>query len=171
MNPTELMSKLSRFGVWEIKYYNKKTELSNIYDVCILIDKNNKILSRGISICSLMDQYVRKTGKNKSLGRAIKALENKVNSFEINPIRFKDDEYVRRSFKSKTKEQDEKVKNKLKGIPTFRKELSNDVIEYSCKISLAYPLLETVKEFKFKSEILPSPTKFEKKILERIKEK
>lgn len=167
MNHQELIVKLSRFGVEDIKYYHKKTPLANIYDICILLDKNNKILSRGISICSILDQYIKKTGKNKSFGRAVKALENKINSFEINPSRINNTKFVKRSFKSKSKDQDEKIRDRLKDIPISKREISDNVIEYYCKIPLLYPVLETIKEFRFKSEFLPKPTKFEKKIIKK----
>ena len=167
MKVTDLNKKVCDLEVTNIRYYNLKTELTNVYDVCILLDKNNKILSRGVSICSFLDQYVKKTGRNRAFGRAVKALVNKQNSLEINPLRF-ENEIVELKFKAKNNEQDIKIKKRLKNIKTTKK-VNGSIIEYKCKIPYSYPIVETYISFKYKSEFLPlEKTKIEKSIIEKL---
>jgi hypothetical protein len=84
----ETLDKLTDEGVKQLKYYYKKTRLfGNICTVCLLIGENNELISRGVSICSLLDSHKKSTGKNIALGRAIKALKNKKTTDEINPNR------------------------------------------------------------------------------------
>jgi hypothetical protein len=54
--------------------------------VCLLIssEKDYEILARGIAIRSYKDPHNKKTGRNKALGRAIKALDNERTSELIN---------------------------------------------------------------------------------------
>ncbi len=60
-------------------YYN------NHESVCLLINEDKKVLARGVSICSYRDQFIKKIGRAKAMGRAIKAYKNRQSS---DPIRF-----------------------------------------------------------------------------------
>ena len=52
-------------------YFNRARDRAT---VCLLI-QDNKIIARGISLCSHKDQFVKRIGKAKALGRAVQAME------------------------------------------------------------------------------------------------
>jgi len=53
--------------------------------VCLL-RSNDKVVSRGVSVCSELDKFVKNVGRAKALGRAIRALENKRNDEPISHV-------------------------------------------------------------------------------------
>jgi len=57
------------------------------FTVCLLVDGEGRAVARGISICSELDFFDSTQGKNRALGRAIKALDSKVDD-HINLARF-----------------------------------------------------------------------------------
>jgi hypothetical protein len=140
-NP-KVVSKLKTNGVDKIKfYYNDKDPIvGNVFTVCLLLSKEGKILSRGVSICSVMDMHNKQDARDRSFGRALKAVISKGAADQINPNRFT------------IKIGDISLESVL-----MRK---NGV-----KIPLNYPLIETVKYFKYKSEFNPTPTEKEVSIL------
>lgn len=56
--------------------------------VCLILTPKGEVLSRGVAICSTRDQFVRKTGRNMALGRAIQVLCHKKDLGHINWERF-----------------------------------------------------------------------------------
>ena len=50
--------------------------------VCLLAEEG-EVLARGISVCSKTDQFCRKTGKVKALGRARQAIYHQANASPI----------------------------------------------------------------------------------------
>jgi len=64
-------------------YYYLEKEIT----VCLLV-KNGKVVARGIAVCSPSDQFVKKTGRAKALGMALRAAINKENNQIIKPRRF-----------------------------------------------------------------------------------
>jgi hypothetical protein len=52
---------------------------------CMIEDKDRAVKARGFSICSHKDNFCKEEGRIKSLGRAIAALENKKNMFQLFP--------------------------------------------------------------------------------------
>jgi hypothetical protein len=52
---------------------------------CMIEDKDRAVKARGFSICSHKDNFCKEDGRIKSLGRAIAALENKKNMFQLLP--------------------------------------------------------------------------------------
>lgn len=128
------------------RFYYEKENVSPknekiLYTVCLLVDKNSKITARGISICSLMDPFNRIKGRNKALGRALKAFNRKDNSEPILP------------------------QNRTKNGMSFKKLVS------SGEIPNWYPVLVASKMFSYKSEWSPIATKFETKLLSKPEEK
>lgn len=79
---------LKKYGqVKTIFYYLKDDRTKKPHTtVCLLVSPDGRILSRGISICSPLDSFRKKTGKDKALGRAIKALVRKISSEPIQPF-------------------------------------------------------------------------------------
>ena len=82
-------AQLERFHVGRPFYY-----YNGGITVCLLRD-NDGVTARGLSICSPRDQFVKKTGRAKALGRALQALHNRGSVGEVLPDRFDHlDEYV-----------------------------------------------------------------------------
>ncbi len=78
----QLEQELSKDGGTVFNYYPyfyylyEMNNPSPIVTVCLLLSPEFKILARGVAIRSTTDPHNKKTGKNKALGRAIKALVN-----------------------------------------------------------------------------------------------
>ena len=47
--------------------------------ICLLIEEQGGVVARGVSVCSPKDQFVKKTGRNKALGQALRAVAHKSN--------------------------------------------------------------------------------------------
>jgi len=140
-NP-ECVSKLKANGVNKVKfYYNDKDPIvGNVFTVCLLLSKEGKILSRGVSICSVMDMHNKKDARDRSFGRALKAVLSTRSTEEINPDRFT--------------------------ITIGDVSLETVLVRKNgVRIPLNYPLKEAVKFFKYKSEFNPTPTEKEVNIL------
>ena len=81
----EIDENLKNAGVENIKYYYKNCPvMGNIFTACLFFSKDNKILSRGVSICSVKDSHNKKFAREKSRSRAISAIFRKGNSLPIN---------------------------------------------------------------------------------------
>ena len=146
-NP-DVVSKLKANEVEKIKFYysDKDPIVGNIFTVCLLLSKEGKILSRGVSICSVMDMHNKQDARDRSFGRALKAVISKGTADEINPNRF----------------------TITIGDISLETVLAR---KNGVKIPLNYPLLESIKSFKYKSEFNPTPTKKEVDILTSKKKK
>ena len=159
---------LKELGVEKIKFYYEKSKIvSNYYTVCILIDKNKNILSRGISICSLKDQHRKTIARNIALGRAKKALINNVTSEPLNSNRFSS-EYLVRSFKDKDQKQLDPILNEADkhGFEFYKSLNSIDVV-----IPMNFPISLAEYVFKFKSEVHPTITPKETLVVNLSKSK
>lgn len=159
---------LEQHGVDKIFFYYEDTPLTkNIHTTCLLINtKEKRIEARGVSICSLLDTFSKKEGRMKSSGRAIKALINKSNFYEINPFG-REQEKVTRTVTIKDKEEYEYFWDQL--FPEIS--LLNQpvkVIDPICKgercikkyrfvIPANYPIERAGKFFRYKSEFRPEP--------------
>jgi hypothetical protein len=87
-------------GVKELYYYVRThTEHGNLprATVCLLV-QDGKVLARGISICSVLDQFVKVKGRGLAKSRALKALAQKTGGGEILPERFVKEHVYRRLF-------------------------------------------------------------------------
>ena len=149
-NP-EVSSKLKANGVNKIKFYysDKDPIVGNIFTVCLLLSEGGQILSRGVSICSVMDMHNKQDARDRSFGRAMKALLSKDTTDEINPNRFT--------------------------ITIGDVSLETVLVRKNgVRIPLNYPLLESTKVFTYKSEFNPILTEKEvnkgelEKVLEEI---
>jgi len=78
---------LTTKGVFKIKFHEFKSPLLNtvLFISCTFINKNGIRLARGISLCSLMDTFNRRKGKDIAFKRAKDALINEKDSLEIEP--------------------------------------------------------------------------------------
>ena len=153
--------------VKKAKFFYYKTPLfNNVFTVCTFFGNDNKILSRGISICSLLDSFVKKEGRRRSYSRAMKALYSEENNFLING----EPEYngiVNRQYKTKSLTDvihfEEILFPLYHQYIDFYKHIVDDTgrtrkIIY--QIDKNYPIIETSKFFNYKSEYKPTETLF-----------
>ena len=161
---------LNDLGVDKIAYFYRSTPLvDNAYTTCLLINsEKGRIEARGISICSVLDPYNKNTGKQKSMGRAIKALVRRQNFDKINPGA-RDKETVKREAKLKTEEAITKFKTeKVPELATIDPDAEVTVIEgtgpgdkfllkYQYEIPLSYPIRLASENFRYKAQFRPNP--------------
>ena len=146
-------------------YYRSAPLLNNAFTTCVFINtEKRRIESRGVSICSVRDVYCKKKGKQKSFGRAIRALVRKENDGKINAAG-RDEETVKRSFKCKA-EDDQNFR--LQWIPEIMKiNPDTDIsvldgggkyaVKYAFDIPLSYPMKVANKIYRYKSQYRPNP--------------
>ena len=83
----------------ERHYFENSLILGNVYTVYLLLDENNDILARGVTICSVSDQHEKKEGIRRARGRAVKALYTKKEvDLKINSINREYVTYITRGF-------------------------------------------------------------------------
>ena len=95
MKETHQDRKLKRLDVKPIFYYVnllehlvKKGQTPKCLTVCLLVDDAYKVLARGVSILSPLDQFNGKIGRAKALGMAVKAAFRKQSFYGIMATRF-----------------------------------------------------------------------------------
>lgn len=133
----DTVSKISK-----IKFYEFETSVGTIITVCLLIGDRMSVIARGVSICSILDNYRKKEGKNRSLGRAMKAIHNAESGLPLRPHNRIDlDAFVAKTIKV------DKNRWRTSRYPKYSS------------------LYEAADSFKFKSEFLPELTEYEKQLL------
>ena len=164
MNP-EIQKVLNENGVDKVSFYFINSPIvNNAFTTCVLINSAQKrIEARGVSICSLLDTFSKSEGKNKALGRAIKALVRKRNSWKINGSG-RDEEFIPRSFKVKTEAEDDifraEIAPELQRIdPQLPIRVNNGgrYKKYSFEIPVSYPVRLANSLFRYKSQYRPTP--------------
>jgi len=169
-------------GVDKVAYFYRSTPLvGNAYTVCSLINtKKKRIESRGVSICSVADTYNKNKGRQKSMGRAIKALTRQRNFGKINPSG-RDQDTVKREVKIKKPEDVMKFdKEKAAELQAINPDAEVTIID-GCsgnflkkilfEIPLSYPIRLASENFKYKSQFRPNPAGGEEtKLLNSISE-
>jgi len=153
--------------VKKAKFFYYKTPLfNNVFTVCTFFGNDNEILSRGISICSLLDSFEKKEGRRRSYSRAMKALYSEENNFPINGDPLYNGTVTRQY---KTKNKDDVIHFEEVLFPSYQqhidsyKHIINDlgkVRKIIYKIDKNYPIIETSKFFNYKSEYKPTETLF-----------
>jgi hypothetical protein len=164
-----LDQKLVEAGVKEVKYYyNNCPIIGNIFTACLFLSEDRKLLARGISICSANDSHNKEIGRKISKSRALNAIYKKCDSFKINDqdgFDKRDFTFITNSFKVKNDEHKVELINKIdelhldyeiKNLGSFKR--------LDVYVPYIYPIEYTRKNFKFKSQYLPEPTKEEKKM-------
>jgi hypothetical protein len=143
------------------KYYYETDDLiGNIYTACILVDKKDcSIVSRGIAVRSLLDMHKKSVARDIAHGRAIKALSKQDSSDEINVDRQRLPQFVLFKMREEMTEAELARINEIFFIPEGSKNIY---------VPRFYPLEETAKQFKFKSEFRPEPTEKEKRIATKL---
>jgi len=163
-----------------IKYYRHTSIVTrNIFTACVFFDINKTMIARGVAICSVLDSFSKATGRGIALSRALKAAESKMSSEPINdqPYRWAT-LFVGRSIKIKNDQDFDFFNSKVLPILSDLKIDSKDCIKTLIgedsngnkkvkilyKIPRDYPLKETIKVFKYKSEFMPDSTDTEKQL-------
>lgn len=155
---------LKQHNVDKIKFYYHKTPLvNNIFTACLFIDsKKKQIVSRGVAVCSLKDTHNKAKGRNKSFGRAIKAINKQKNSNKIKS-KARENEFVNRSFKCRNEQEIKKFQENLSlelaniDPTTTVSILTDKYTKYEFKFPVNYPIRLTNKYFKYKSSYKPKP--------------
>ncbi|KKL88185.1 hypothetical protein LCGC14_1927250 [marine sediment metagenome] len=62
------------------KFYYMPITGQPILTVCLLLSEDFQVKGRGVAVRSANDNHCRKTGRNKALGRAVKAVMNEESS-------------------------------------------------------------------------------------------
>ena len=166
---------LEENGVDKISFYYINSPLvNNAFTTCVLINSSKqRIEARGVSICSLLDTFSKSQGKNKALGRAIRALVRKQNTWKINGSG-RDDEFTKRGFKVKTQEDEKYFTNE---IEEELKRINPDMLvhttrndrykKYSFEVPISYPVRLANLFYKYKSQYRPVPVGTEEQELIR----
>jgi hypothetical protein len=153
--------------VKKVKFYYYKTPIvNNIFTVCTFFGNNKEILSRGIAICSLLDNFEKSKGRKISYSRAMKALYNEADLF---PIYTESNWHksITRKLKLKTDKDRENFECVI--IPILKKyaikykKFTNDkekVDKIVYWFNKDYPMIIANKFFNFKSEFKPTETLF-----------
>ena len=166
-----LIKKTEDMGL-KYRFYTYKDQISTLFTTCLLFE-GEKLVARGVSICSLSERYLSQKGYNKSLGRAIKAYKSKQSYFPINKDR-EDNLYVQRKFKldkDKAKDFEDKLMSSISHLPSFsrsdfimmsEKDKDENKVSVRFTIPYFYPLLMASKFFSYKSEFSPTMHDYEK---------
>ena len=166
----EINEDLKNEGVESIKYYYKNCPiLGNIFTVCLFFSKDKKILSRGVSICSVKDSHNKKFARENSRRRAIFAIFSKTNCLPINCYNTKETNRRTMSthtklFKVKTKDDEEKLIEQIKSsaVGSYSIKMINGIKFIEVVIPYTTPMEITSKYFTYKSEFNPVPTQDER---------
>lgn len=161
---SELRKVLEENGVDRIKYYVVSSPIiNNVFTTCVFInDKKGVIEARGVSICSMLDTFNKNKGRNKSFGRAMKALTRKENNWKINANK-RNDETVERTFKIKSDEDFEIFKlTVLEELYTIDPKLKISILDtntqkFKFAIPSNYPIKIANKHYRYKSQFRPQP--------------
>ena len=145
-------------------YYHKTPVVSNTFTVCLLIGGDGKILSRGVSICSLLDTHNKKKARNISCGRAVAALQGMKSDKEIHFDERFLDLHISRSLKIEDGSLDYFMGYMSPYVSKFTHRYDNGKGRITYYLPYNHNLIETKKFFKFKSEYLPDPTVLEEEL-------
>lgn len=156
-------------GAAQVKFYYDRTPIiDNAFTACLLLDKSNNILARGISICSILDKHNKKEARNKACGRAIKALVNKENTLPINPTREEwDHTCIEQTFKGDPAEFAREYEKYCLQVSAGQN-CGDGSVEYRYLVPYSHPILHTSMFFEWKSEFQPEPTEEEMEIFPNL---
>ena len=152
-------------GVDKISFYFINSAIvNNAFTTCVLINSSKqRIEARGVAICSMLDTFSKAKGKNKALGRAVKALVKKRNSWKINGSG-RDEEFILRSYKVKSEADDVQFRNDIASeLQRIDPELPIRVLpsgrhkKYSFEVPASYPVRLANTLFRYKSQYRPVP--------------
>lgn len=125
-----------------IKFYEFESPVGPLFTACLVFGENGTILARGVSICSVQDGFNRKEGRNRAVGRALKAITHaKSDDPILAGIRNEAEQYTK-----VYKVGEAKLKQAIKIPKYLHVKVASD-------------------HFAYKSEFAPELTEFEKELL------
>jgi len=127
-------------------YYHTANGLKNVFTACLLIDKDGSLIARGISICSITDNFRKNEGRSRAYGRALKAWFRQQTDCPIMENRWH--------------------------VQIINRKGNQLILQTRFKIDqdkLALPLIETKKYFTHKSMFKPKPTLEELQMFECLR--
>jgi len=154
----ESLKEILRGKINKIEFKEIKDDVLGVLYMVCEFSLNGELLSRGVSVRSLLDTFSRKKGKNKAFGRAVKALLSKANAY---PVRLsnKSTTPISRSFKFRSGVEKEKF---LRLSPFLAKcHVNNKEGKIYYKINPSLPLALLNEHVAFKSEYKPDSVEFE----------
>lgn len=96
---------LDQVGATKIKFYEivepRVPFIGPILTVCLLLDDNTNVLSRGVSIKSILDTYDQRNGKDRAFKRALTAMFKKSTALPVNVSRNEWKKYCKKIIKVK----------------------------------------------------------------------
>jgi len=122
--------------------------------VCMICEfsKDGKIISRGVSVRSLLDSFSKNKGKNKAFGLAVKALLSESSSY---PIRLQvKDTLITRSLKSNQTPLENETFYRIERFVRDYRKIDNKIY-YRINPYLPLAIIAS-KDIKFKSEFMPN---------------
>lgn len=154
----EALKEILRGKINKIEFKEIKDDILGVLYMVCEFSLNGEILSRGISVRSLLDSFSKKKGKNKAFGRSVKALLSKSNSYPVR-VATKPVTPVNRVFTYKNDSEKHKF---LKLQPFLDKcHVNNKECKIYYKINPSLPLALVNEFVRFKSEYKPDPVEFE----------
>lgn len=160
----------------KIMFYTVDSPLvNNLFTACVFINTRlGRIEARGVAICSLLDSYSKKKGKQKALGRALSALVHQKNTMKIRSYA-RQDEYINRRVKLRDEEEKysfiHDVSTELSYLGDydfnvkFIKNVGDKYMKCSFNMPLNYPIKAAHEYFKYKSQYLPEPANQEEQAM------
>jgi hypothetical protein len=147
----------------DVYYYEKSPCVGNSVTVCLFLDReSNLLIARGISICSIFDQFSKQEGRSRAYKRARNALGKKCTSLGIKKMNNFDDfdDYVLRRKRVKTIHEERAFIDEIRKFKTINfKVITNGEKKYvQYELPYLHPIEITLKQFKFKSYFSPNPT-------------
>ncbi len=123
----------------QMKFYEFESPVGPLFTACLVFGENGTFLARGVSICSVQDGFNKKDGRNRAIGRAIKAILNM--------------------------QSDEPIKAELRDPDEFfTKMIKIGKTKQAIKIPKYLHVKEAANHFAYKSEFIPTPTELEKEL-------
>jgi hypothetical protein len=159
----EKMTDKAMIDIRDVYYYEKSPCVGNSVTVCLFLDeKSNLLIARGISICSIYDQFSKDEGRRKSYKRARNALGKKCTSLEIKKMNNFDDfdDYVLRRKRVKNIDEERAFVDEIREFKNIDfKVIQNGEKKYvQYELPYLHPIEITLKQFKYKSYYRPNPT-------------
>jgi hypothetical protein len=147
----------------DVYYYEKSPCVGNSVTVCLFLEKeSNLLVARGISICSIYDQFNKKEGRKRAYKRARNALGKRCTSLEIKKIKdyTEYDYFDLRRKKVKTIKEERDFVDKLREFKNIDfKVITNGSKKYvQYDLPYLHPMEIALKQFIWKSYYRPNPT-------------
>jgi len=170
----DINEKCKEIGVDKAKFYYLRSPILGAYATVCLLIVGDRIVSRGISIRSILDNHHKVEGRGRSFSRAYDAYKNEKNNSVINLVNIMNrrNRILNKLFKFDSSDEIQNlVKNlnesglnyKIKFIPVKNNEI--EVLKrepyLNVEIPQYYPMVLLASIFPYKAYYMPTPTNSE----------